>query len=192
MIKGLKLSLFSLLILSISSCVVSKKKYNELGQDYEDMERKLVKAQKQNKALKNEVKLKDAEMKLVKAEMKLVRDKTASVEEGLILDKTTVKFARYLKDFGDIKQESENVYTFYFTNTGKYPLFITSAEGSCGCTVPTYPTEPVKPGEKSSIKVVYSPGMQEGNQEKTITITGNLVKDKVELIVKANVLKKED
>ena len=174
----------SLLILGVTSCVVSKKRYNELGQDYEDMERKLVKAQKENKALKNEV-------KLIKAEMKFVRDKTAAAEEPYIVENTTVKFARYLKDFGDIKQESENTYTFYFTNTGDKPLFITSAEGSCGCTVPTYPTEPVKPGEKGAIKVVYSPGMQEGTQEKTVTVTGNMNKGKVVLRIKANVSKKD-
>jgi hypothetical protein len=87
--------------------------------------------------------------------------------------KTNVKFAEMTHNYGNIKQDTKNPKTFKFTNTGTEPLIIESAVGSCGCTVPTFPKEPIKPGESGEIEVVYSPGKQQGAQTKTITITAN-------------------
>ncbi len=58
-------------------------------------------------------------------------------------------------DYGVIEQGSDRVRIFKFENTGTEPLIITKAKGSCGCTVPTYPKEPVLPGETGEIKVEY-------------------------------------
>lgn len=87
--------------------------------------------------------------------------------------KTTVSFAQTEHNFGNITQESENKHVFEFTNTGSEPLIISDAKGSCGCTVPNYPREPIPPGETGEIEVVYSPGKQKGNQTKTVTVTAN-------------------
>lgn len=87
--------------------------------------------------------------------------------------KTGIKFAQLNHNFGKIKQDSENTKIFKFTNSGKEPLIIENAVGSCGCTVPTYPREPIKPGESADIEVVYKPGKQQGSQNKTVTITAN-------------------
>lgn len=87
--------------------------------------------------------------------------------------KTSVNFANISHNFGEIKQDSKNTYVFKFTNTGSQPLIIENATGSCGCTVPTYPKEPIAPGKTGEIEVVYSPGKQEGEQAKTVTITAN-------------------
>ncbi|MBL0911631.1 MAG: DUF1573 domain-containing protein [Bacteroidia bacterium] len=95
---------------------------------------------------------------------------------------TKIEFAKMEHNFGKIKQESENTYEFSFKNTGENPLIITSAKGSCGCTVPEYPTEPVQPGASGKIKVKYSPGQQSGDQEKTVTIEANT--DPVQTILK--------
>lgn len=86
---------------------------------------------------------------------------------------TNLKWGDMVHDFGKVKQNSENKYSFKFTNTGKEPLLITNAVGSCGCTVPDYPKEPVAPGATASIDVVYKPGTQENQQEKTVTVTAN-------------------
>ncbi|MCB9336406.1 MAG: DUF1573 domain-containing protein [Flavobacteriales bacterium] len=86
---------------------------------------------------------------------------------------TTVKFAEMSHNFGEIMQDSKNTYVFKFTNTGKEPLIIENATGSCGCTVPTYPKHPIAPGETGDIEVVYSPGKQQGEQNKTVSITAN-------------------
>lgn len=87
--------------------------------------------------------------------------------------KTSVNFANISHNFGEIKQDSKHTYVFKFTNTGSQPLIIENATGSCGCTVPTYPKEPIAPGKTGEIEVVYSPGQQQGEQMKTVTITAN-------------------
>ena len=86
---------------------------------------------------------------------------------------TSVTFGEASHDFGNIVQDSQNKHVFKFTNTGANPLIINNARGSCGCTVPNYPKEPIPPGGEGEIEVVYSPGKQEGNQTKTVTITAN-------------------
>lgn len=75
-------------------------------------------------------------------------------------------------DYGTINQGDEPLRLFTFTNTGNAPLQITSAKGSCGCTVPTYPKEEIKPGEKSKIEVRYDTN-RIGQFQKTVTLTTN-------------------
>ena len=48
-----------------------------------------------------------------------------------------IKFDAELHDFGTIAYAGNGTYEFKFKNTGKEPLIITDAQGSCGCTVPT-------------------------------------------------------
>lgn len=101
---------------------------------------------------------------------------------------TTVTFPSMEHDFGTVKQNTENKYNFKFTNTGKEPLIIESAMGSCGCTVPNYPKEPIAPGSSANIEVVYSPGTQQGAQAKTVTIKANTDPYETKLQIKANVI----
>lgn len=100
---------------------------------------------------------------------------------------TTVAFAETAHDFGTIKQETKNTKVFKFTNTGDKPLLIENARGSCGCTVPNYPRQPIPPGETGEIEVVYSPGKQKGQQNKTVTIIANTEPRTTVLQIKANV-----
>jgi hypothetical protein len=82
------------------------------------------------------------------------------------------KFETEVIDYGTIEHNSNGDREFKFTNVGKEPLIITSAVGSCGCTVPTPPKDPVKPGASASIKVHYATD-RIGAFEKSITITSN-------------------
>lgn len=75
-------------------------------------------------------------------------------------------------DYGTIEYNSDGDRVFKFKNTGKEPLIIQSATGSCGCTVPVPPKDPVKPGETAVIKVHYDT-KRVGNFEKTITVVSN-------------------
>lgn len=76
-------------------------------------------------------------------------------------------------DFGTIEYAGNGTYEFKFKNTGKEPLIISNAKGSCGCTVPTYPKDvPIKPGESNVIKVTYDT-KRAGNFTKTVTINSN-------------------
>lgn len=102
---------------------------------------------------------------------------------------TTIKFKKTTHDFGRVKQNSENLYWFEFSNAGKEPLLISNAQASCGCTVPEYPKEPIPPGGKGKIKVVYSPGSQEGLQTKNVTVTANTDPPQTILTITAQVVK---
>lgn len=102
---------------------------------------------------------------------------------------TKISFAQASHDFGKIMQDSDNHYTFTFTNTGNEPLLITKAEGSCGCTVPEYPKHPIAPGETGELRVQYQPGKQEGRQNKTVTVTANTEPAQTVLNIMADVQK---
>jgi len=87
--------------------------------------------------------------------------------------KTTIKFDKSEHDFGKLKQGESAEYSFKFTNTGKEPLIIENAQGSCGCTVPQYPKEPIAPGATGKIDVRFNSAGKSGPQQKTVTLTAN-------------------
>lgn len=101
--------------------------------------------------------------------------------------KTSLQFAEMSHDFGDIEQNTTNEKVFTFTNTGEEPLIISDAKGSCGCTVPDYPRQPIAPGETGEIRVEYRPGTQANKQTKTVTITANTEPATTVLRISANV-----
>jgi len=106
--------------------------------------------------------------------------------------KTKIKFTETEYDFGEVKQNTRNPKVFTFKNTGDEPLIISNAKGSCGCTVPRYPREPIPPGETGEIEVVYSPGSQKNRQTKTVTITANTEPATSVLKITANVVPDEN
>jgi len=55
-------------------------------------------------------------------------------------------------DYGKIKKGADGSCYFTITNNGTEPLTITNAKGSCGCTVPSWPKEPIIPGESAKIE----------------------------------------
>ena len=99
---------------------------------------------------------------------------TPAVETPVIQNPNaaTMIFESDVVDYGTIEQGADGVREFKFTNTGKEPLIISNARGSCGCTVPTWPKEPIKPGESSVIKVKYDT-KRLGAINKSVTITSN-------------------
>jgi len=93
-------------------------------------------------------------------------------------------------DFGDIPEGRSNVHIFKFENTGKVPMVITSATGSCGCTVPEWPRTPIAPGAKGEIKVSFDSSNRSGKQDKTVTIEANTVPRTTVLKITSNVMPK--
>ncbi|MBK9017415.1 MAG: DUF1573 domain-containing protein [Saprospiraceae bacterium] len=89
-------------------------------------------------------------------------------------------------DYGTIEKGADPVRHFKFTNTGNEPLIIKSAKGSCGCTVPTYPQEPIMPGESANIDVRYDT-QRVGNFNKQVTLTTNETPDTHTLTIKGEV-----
>ena len=86
-----------------------------------------------------------------------------------------MKFEKETHDFGKIKAGEKVTYEFKFTNAGKSPLIISDAKASCGCTIPTWPHTPVKPGDNGAIKVIFDSATKVGLQDKQITITANTI-----------------
>ena len=86
-----------------------------------------------------------------------------------------IKFEKTTHNFGSFPESNPKVTcTFSFTNEGEQPLVINQAIASCGCTVPEYTKNPVKPGEKGEIKVTYNgAGKFPGHFKKSITVRTN-------------------
>lgn len=98
-----------------------------------------------------------------------------------------MKFEFEQYDFGTIKQGDKVTYDFSFVNTGKEPLIISEAHGSCGCTVPQWPKEPIAKGAKGTIHVEFNSTGKMGMQDKTVTITSNAKTGQKVLHLKGNV-----
>ena len=83
-----------------------------------------------------------------------------------------IVFENDAHDYGTIKQGANGTFEFKFKNSGKEPLVISNAQGSCGCTVPSWPKEPILPGQGNVIKVTYDT-KRVGPFTKTVTLTSN-------------------
>ena len=90
-------------------------------------------------------------------------------------------------NYGKIEQDANGVRVFKFTNTGKAPIVITNAKGSCGCTVPTYSKNVIQPGEHGEIEVKYDTHRL-GAFTKTVTLTSNASEPNKVLRIKGEVL----
>lgn len=98
------------------------------------------------------------------------------------------KFDQEVYEFGQVSQGEKVIHDFTFTNIGKADLIITSAQGSCGCTVPEYPQHPIKPGEKGIIHVVFDTNGKIGKQNKTVTLVANTIPNTKVLALKGEVM----
>ncbi|RNC88449.1 MAG: DUF1573 domain-containing protein [Winogradskyella sp.] len=83
-----------------------------------------------------------------------------------------IKFTTTVIDYGIIKQNSDGMRLFTFTNEGNAPLVITQVKTSCGCTVPNYSKAPILPGESGEIQIKYDT-KRLGNFTKTVTVISN-------------------
>ena len=92
--------------------------------------------------------------------------KVAKVQgAGMVFENETI-------DYGNIAHNADGNRQFVFVNNGTKPLIITNTQGSCGCTVPTTPKEPIAPGAKGIIGVKYATD-RVGAFTKTVTVTSN-------------------
>lgn len=84
-----------------------------------------------------------------------------------------IEFEEETHDFGKITQGEKVSYSFKFKNTGKSNLLISSAQASCGCTVPKPPTDPLAPGTSNKIDVTFDSNGKSGKFDKQITVLTN-------------------
>lgn len=105
--------------------------------------------------------------------------------------KADIKFDSLKIDLGTFSErEAVQNCTFTFTNVGNAPLILNQAFASCGCTVPTYTKEPIKPGEKGKIDVTYNgKGKYTGHFTKTITVRSNAKTEIIRLTIEGTMTK---
>jgi hypothetical protein len=115
-----------------------------------------------------------AKAKKAKTE-KAVAAKATTLEVAPAAAKQKGAVAQFEKtefDYGKIEKGSEPLRKFVFKNVGDEPLVISNAQGSCGCTVPTWPKEPIMPGQSATIDVRYDT-QRTGPFSKSVTLTTN-------------------
>lgn len=113
-------------------------------------------------------KLKEAEIVKVKEGVKAKENVVVapiSKDPSIYLEKDVV-------DYGVIDKGADGVRTFKVTNKGSQPLLLTNCSGSCGCTVPTCPREPILPGKSAEIQVKYDTN-RPGPINKQVNISSN-------------------
>lgn len=114
---------------------------------------------------------------------------SASAEGKSSDDLPEIKFEEEVFDFGPITQGEKVSHAFTFKNVGSKNLIISGASGSCGCTVPEWPKEPILPGGSGKINVVFNSEGKSGLMEKTVTLVTNcepatrVIRIKTEVVV---------
>lgn len=103
-----------------------------------------------------------------------------------------IVFAKNEVNFGTIEEGEKVEHIFEFENTSANPLTISNARGSCGCTVPEWPREPIAPGETGEIKVKFDSKGKKGTQKTTVTITANTAPASTILTLTSDVIKLEE
>lgn len=102
--------------------------------------------------------------------------------------KPVIKFVEESHDFGDINPGEKVSYTFTYTNEGDGNLVILAAAASCGCTVPKWNKDPLPPGEKGYVEVVFDSSGRSGKQVKNVTIRSNCDPPVKVLQIQANIV----
>jgi hypothetical protein len=103
-----------------------------------------------------------------------------------------IVFAEQSYDFGTVVEGPQITHDFKIRNEGKEPLILSNVHASCGCTVPTWPREPILPGKESVVSATYNTSGRPGHFSKTITIESNATGGKNVVTITGEVIKPED
>ncbi len=101
--------------------------------------------------------------------------------------RTVIVFDEVFHSFGKVQNGETVSHVFRFQNIGDKPLIITKVEAGCGCTAPSYPTEPVAPGQSGEITVAFNSTNRAGFQEKSVTVFSNAADREIKLSFDADV-----
>lgn len=94
-----------------------------------------------------------------------------------------IKFSAEEHNFGTVKKGKKLKHSFYFVNSGDAPLVISNSKGSCGCTIPFFPKDPIQPGEKGQIDVEIDANNKESDKvfEVSVKVESNAENNLVKL-----------
>jgi hypothetical protein len=101
------------------------------------------------------------------------------------------EFEREFHDFGNMIEGEQVSFGFKFKNSGKADLLISNVRSSCGCTVPSFPQKPLKPGAEGVISVSFDSRGRRGVQVKTVTVIANTQPNNKLLTIRANIINPE-
>ena len=113
-----------------------------------------------------------------------------AASEEMMESLPVISFDSNFHDFGEITEGEVAEHVFTFKNEGEGPLIISNAQGSCGCTVPVWPRQPIAPGETGEIKVSFNSSGRAGKQDKRVTLTTNAVPQTKVLNITSQVIAK--
>ncbi len=99
-------------------------------------------------------------------------------------------FEEILHNYGEIPVGSDGQWSFVFRNIGKEPIVVNRVRSTCGCTVPSWPREPVAPGDSASITVEYNTA-QTGTFLKSVFVYSTASNSPVKLQIKGRVFAPE-
>ncbi|MEX2379135.1 MAG: DUF1573 domain-containing protein [Vicingaceae bacterium] len=103
-------------------------------------------------------------------------------------DLAKIEFKEEVINFGEVSQGEKVKKRFRFKNTGKSNLIISNATGSCGCTVPLWPKQPIRPGQEGEIEVVFDSNGKQGRVHNTVTLIANTQPNKTVVALKGDVI----
>lgn len=129
----------------------------------------------------------NAKAKVNKVNVEKAKERDLQAKKGAAL----ISFDKKEYDFGTVNEGDIVKTTFKVTNAGKTDLIIINAQPSCGCTVPTWPRNPIKPGESGDINVEFNTTGKPNRQSKTITLTTNTETGREILTLKGSVIPKK-
>jgi len=103
----------------------------------------------------------------------VVPAKSDSASTATTLKADDMAFENLTHDFNTVPEGPDATCVFNFKNNGKEPIIIQKASPSCGCTVPSFSSEPVAPGATGTINVAYHTKGKPNPFTKTITVQSN-------------------
>lgn len=108
-------------------------------------------------------------------------------QKAMAMPKTVMTFEETKHNFGTIKEGEVVRHPYHFKNEGNAPLLISQAQASCGCTVPSFPKEPIPPGGEGDIMVQFDSHNRKGHQQKNVLIWSNAQVEKLSISFEADV-----
>jgi len=140
---------------------------------------KLELAEKQKKALIEKQRMKEQR----------VKEEQKANEQADNPNAPIATFDKMVHNYGTIEQHGDGHCEFTFTNDGKEPLILSNVRSSCGCTVPTWPRQPILPGQSEVIKVKYDT-KRVGTINKSISVYSNGKVSPIVLKIKGKIIAK--
>jgi hypothetical protein len=128
----------------------------------------------------------NATSKINTSNLESAKERDATINLGAAI----IEFDKTEYDFGEIVEGEIAEGVFKITNIGKVDLIITSAKATCGCTVPEWPKDAIKPGASADLKFTFNSRGRVGKQSKSITLQTNSEKVTELIRIKGTVVKK--